>query len=91
LAARSTSAERIEITTADGTDPSSLLETLPMVEDFTPGRSPRSWVIRIQNGSTASVVDRLVQSGVPLTGVHRTAEDLDQVYRELLEREKANA
>jgi ABC-2 type transport system ATP-binding protein len=91
LAARTTGSERIEITTADGADPGPLLKTLPMVEGFDPGRTPRTWMIRIHNGTTATVVDRLVRSGVRLTGVHRTAEDLDQVYRELLEREKANA
>jgi ABC-2 type transport system ATP-binding protein len=91
LAARTTGSERIEITTADGADPGPLLETLPMVESFAPGRASRTWMVLIQNGTTATVVDSLIRSGVGLTGVHRTAEDLDQVYRELLEREKANA
>jgi ABC-2 type transport system ATP-binding protein len=91
LAARSTGVERIEVTTAGELDPATIFEDLPIVEAFAPGRAPRSWVLHIQNGSTATVVNRLVQSGVLLTGVHRTAEDLEQVYRELLEREKAHA
>lgn len=91
LAAKATGTERLELVVDDESDPAPILSGVTEVLSFGRGREPGSWTVHIQNGATASLVERLVTDGVRLTGVHRTAEDLDEVYRELLEQEKTHA
>lgn len=90
LAATADGSEHVEVTAEDGADLRSALESSPAVAGVTVGRRPGTWIAEIERGSTSRVIADLIDDGVMVTGVHRTGEDLEEVYRRLLEREKAN-
>ena len=89
LAASSGGRERVEVTTDGNLDVATLLRRIPGVASVASGRRPGSWIADLDQGSTGRVVSDLVAGGAVVTGVHRTAEDLEEVYRRMLEKEKA--
>jgi hypothetical protein len=90
LARQGAGPEILELEVGEGKDPLPLFSSEPIVKKATPGRVPDSWTVTIERGGTARLVERMVTAGIPLTSIHRTSDDLDEVYRRYFEKGPAN-
>jgi ABC-2 type transport system ATP-binding protein len=90
LAARGAGPESVEVGVADETDLGEILMGAAGVRRVERGRTPRSWTVETDRGTTARLVATLVGRGVKVIGVHRTAEDLDRVYRSYFDKERSH-
>jgi ABC-2 type transport system ATP-binding protein len=88
LADQGSPVEAVEI--AADADPRPALESVGFVRSVESGRSRSSYTISIDRGSTPLLVKRLADEGLAVTGVHRTALDLEHIYRQYFERGEDN-
>ncbi|HEU4750574.1 MAG TPA: hypothetical protein VFT54_05905, partial [Acidimicrobiia bacterium] len=60
----------------------------PFVEAIQASRVPNVYLVRVTRGSTNQLISALVQAGLELSGVRRSSDDLDEVYRRYFHREE---
>ncbi len=90
LAARSKGPEVVEVqATADEGKLKSTLSAQSFVRSISPGRLPHTHLVTVDPGTTNRLISALVEAGIPLSGVHRVSDDLDEVYRRYFHREEA--
>lgn len=87
LAKMATGPETVELM-ADR-DPSSILRAETYVHSIAPTRTPGSYAITVDRGSTSKLVKLLAASNVAISGVRTNLQDLDVVYRRYFEQENA--
>lgn len=89
LAAKNTGPEQVEVQTkADQEQVRAALAGRPFVEAIQAARVPNVYLIRVSRGSTNQLISTLVQAGLELSGVRRSSDDLDEVYRTYFHREE---
>ncbi len=89
LAAKNTGPEQVEVQTkADQAQVRAALAGKPFVEAVQAGRVPNVYLVRVTRGSTNQLISALVQAGLELSGVRRSSDDLDEVYRTYFHREE---
>lgn len=89
LAAKNTGPEQVEVQTkADQAQVRAALAGKAFVEAVQAGRVPNFYLIRVTRGSTNQLISVLVQAGLELSGVRRSSDDLDEVYRTYFHREE---
>lgn len=89
LAAKNSGPEQVEVQTkADPEKVRAALAGKPFVEAIQASRVPNVYLVRVARGSTNQLISALVQAGLELSGVRRTSDDLDEVYRRYFHREE---
>ncbi|MDH4307728.1 MAG: ABC transporter ATP-binding protein [Acidimicrobiia bacterium] len=90
LANEASGPEMVEIGVSGDADLETVLAGSSDVMSVTPGKHRGTWLVSVPPGRTPELVSSLVGAGIGLTGVRRTAEDLDDVYRRYFDREASH-
>jgi len=89
LASKNRGPEQVEVQTkADQERLRAALAGKPFVEAIQASRVPNVYLVRVTRGSTNQLISALVQAGLELSGVRRSSDDLDEVYRRYFHREE---
>lgn len=89
LASKNSGPEQVEVQTkADQERLRAALAGKPFVEAIQASRVPNVYLVRVTRGSTNQLISALVQAGLELSGVRRSSDDLDEVYRRYFHREE---
>jgi ABC-2 type transport system ATP-binding protein len=88
LASRSGGPEEVEFNTPTPEEKvREAVRAAAFVKKLETGRIRGNYAARIDRGSTNRLVAALVTGGVQLDGIHRTSDDLDEVYRRYFQRD----
>jgi ABC-2 type transport system ATP-binding protein len=88
LASAGDGPETVEITSQEANVLPEAIARAPFVLDITAARTRGSWQVKVERGSTPSLVEALVAAGVPVDAVRRLGDDLDSVYRRYFHKER---
>ncbi len=83
--------QTVEVTLAPSATLPDTIAGSDFVIEVRSARSPGSWQITLERGTTASLITALVESGTPIEAVRHLGDDLESVYRRYFHKERTNA